>query len=494
MPTINLTVPQIRKAFSAFWGSLYGDNARPGNGQVYRHTILTDTKKAVPQYDWQRLLSFGRQLYANLGEVRGPVIEKAMYSVGNAWIPQFYGEDKKWGDLAENWLIEHFKICDVRGEPYDFASDLFLASIAIDRDGDVGLAFVDNGDGYPHQQWIPAHRIGGDEEPITEGSYRGLNLCNGVIFNEFGRAVGYRVWKEGVNYYGNPKSDEYTDISARDMMLVYQPEWHDSGRGITAFAHAIRKIFDIDDIHAYQLIGLKHEASVSLIEHNEKGQYDPGKKWLTERDGISISGLRVEDIEPGVRYFHANSGEKLEAFTSERPGDKGPAFLELILRGAYQGVNWPYEFTRDASKIGGANVRQIIDKVKRSVDLRQGVLGKPATRYTGYAISKAIKIGLLPRSPEWWKWDFQMPEEATVDLGRESQQDRENYKLGMGTLKRFYGKQGLWWVDEADQRIMERKYIERRCKEEGVDIRGVQLLTPNEVAGAEQKPTKPDDE
>lgn len=492
MNPTSLTLPRrLTRAFSAFWGGLY-DNATLGRGQRYRHTILTDTKRALASYDWQRLLSLGRQLYCNLGEVRGPVLEKAMYAVGNGWIPQFYGEDQKWGERAEQWLNEHLKICDVRGEPYDFRTGLYLASVAMDRDGDVGLVLTESDGGYPMLQWIPAHRIGwtrGDEM-LTEGPYRGLSMCNGVIFNALGRAVAYRVYDEIADVSTPANQRVYRDISARDMALLYQPDFHDAGRGVTAFAHAIKSCFDYLDVHEYERQAVKLASSIGLVEMNESGEADVGKNYITNSGDISAAGVRIEDLDGGsIRYFRANSGADLKPFVSDRPAENVNEFLEVILRGVYQGIGWPYEFTRDASKIGGANVRQIIDKVKRTILCRQQVLMKAATRYAGYSISKAVKLGLIPRSDEWWKWTWQLPEEPTVDLGRESQQDRENFKLGMGTLKQWYGKQGRWWVDEIEQRLFERAYVERRCKELGIDPRGVQLLTPNEIA-TDEPPTR----
>lgn len=439
-----------------------------------RYAALNDTNKLLPQGSWRTMTAFARALYSTLGEVRGPILEKANLSVGDGWIPQFTGTDTAWGRKAEVWLWEWMKIADVRGSPYDFHTDLRLASVALDRDGDIGVLLTENADGYPLIKLFAGHRIGSRTDGKVEaGPYAGLQIFNGVIFNAEGRTVAYRL-------LGDSEGDD-RDVSARDLCLTFDPDWCDQARGISALYHAITALQDRQDIDDYTLQGIKAAATRALVEENESGESDSGsgRTNLT----ADASGLQVQDLLGGtIQYFKAGTGSKLSVVDDKRPSTENQAFKESLLRAAYQGLEWPYEFTRDAKEIGGANVRVVVSKINRTVKKRQAILRKLATRIAGYALSKGIKNKALPPSKEWWMWDWQMPAALTADAGRDSQAARENYKMGMGTLRDYFGSQGQWWEEQLDQRIAEAKAIKEKCAAAGVDVRAVQLLTPNEVA------------
>lgn len=441
-----------------------------------RYAALNDTNKVLPQGSWRTMTAFARALYSTLGEVRGPILEKANLSVGDGWIPQFTGTDAAWGRKAENWLWEWMKIADARGAPYDFHTALRLASVAIDRDGDIGVLLTETPEKYPQIKLFAGHRIGSRTDgKVDGGAYVGCSIFNGVIFNSEGRTVAYRL-------LGDAEGDD-RDVSARDLALTFDPDWCDQARGISSLYHAITALQDRQDIDDYTLQGIKAAATRALVEENESGEADTG----SGRTNVTAdaSGLQVQDLLGGtIQYFKANTGSKLSVVDDKRPSTENQAFKESLLRAAYQGLEWPYEFTRDAKEIGGANVRVVVSKINRTVRKRQAVLRKLATRISGYAISKAINNGDLKPSKEWWMWDWQMPAALTADAGRDAQAARENYKMGMGTLRDFYGSLGQWWEEQLDQRIAEAKAIKDKCASAGVDIRAVQLLTPNEVAAS----------
>lgn len=434
--------------------------ANPGREQRPRSGVLQGNQKDLLPVEWQKMTAFARQLFVQLGEVRGPILEKATYVVGDGWTPQFYGSDRAWGEKAEAWLWEWMKIADVRGDPFDFHSDLFIGSISLDRCGDFGIVLTETGDSYPQIQFLPSHRIGNRNSQtfIADGPYRGLKAYNGVIFNEFGRAVAYQVKGEDAS----GKQDR--TISARDMMLVFDPEWYDQGRGITALAHAIIKLMDLQDIHDATLAGIKAAASIALQEWNDSGAVNSGRN-RTATTNSNGSGITVEEIDRGlIKYFKANSGNKLEVLRDERPSQNSSEFLEKILRAAYQGIEWPYEFTRDMSKIGGAPARIMLAKAGRTVRKRQRILKKPATRIVGYALSKAIKNKSLTLSNEWWMWNWQMPPIITADAGREAQQDREDLKAGTRSLAEDAAERGVDWQELRNQVEKEAEDILIRAK------------------------------
>ncbi len=56
-------------------------------------------------------------MYANNSLVAGSVDDQAAIVSGEL-TPQFAGSDSEWGMLAEQWLEDHDRLCDVRGDLY----------------------------------------------------------------------------------------------------------------------------------------------------------------------------------------------------------------------------------------------------------------------------------------------------------------------------------------------------------------------------------------
>ena len=117
----------------------------------------------------------------------------------------------------------------------------------------------------------------------------------------------------------------------------------------------------------------------------------------------------------------------------------------------FRSVGWPVELTYDASKIGGASLRMVMEVAQRTIAEYQAIAQKMATRIDAWRIAKAIKEGELPENPEWWKIAHQTPEQMTADKGYSSQVDREEYKLGFVTLKDIAARRGKWWEEERAQ-------------------------------------------
>lgn len=446
-----------------------------------------DAKEDISPWNWRQLLSTARYLYANVGSVHGAINEIGTYSVGDAWRPRYTGRNDAWGDKAEEWLNRWFKICDVRGETYDFQTDLFLTSVSVNRCGDLAMILAQTDSGFPMLQFLPAHRIGQREGGATvkSGPYKGLEIYNGVICNRQGRPVAY-------NILGNARdgSDDQ-QISARDMQLSFNPRWFDQGRGITALAHAIKDFGDYRDIRDFLKIGLKSEASLALIEHNETGSadIDAGEEHFRQPGEPAAGqphGVTYEELDEGaIRYFRANSGANLSALNSRRPSTEAQSFIESqIMRGAYAGLEWPLEFSWNPERLGGANIRLIVKKAERTVSNHQKLLGKVFTRAVTYGIAKAIKIGSLPYDDDWASWDADLPAMLSVDAGYASKSEIAEYKAGFKTLSDVYGERGYDWQAKIRQKIREHRFLLDECAKEGVNPAEIQQLNDTAPAAA----------
>jgi capsid protein len=405
----------------------------------YWRTHFGSTDAEVSVYEWQKTVAASKKLYANLGPAKGAILDKAIYSVGRAWSPDFDGANEAWGEKATELLEQQwYGVADVRGEPFDFVTDLFVCSVSIDRDGDVFILLTETADGYPAIQIIPGHRVGqrDSEGKVLAGAYKGLSLVNGVIRNKQGRAVAYRVLGDETN------GSQDKDISARSMIHLFDPEWYDQSRGFPGLTHAINDLRSLMTTQGYEEKAAMLASEIGLIEENPTGLpniSDPAFA-LTSTDVVSTAnrpttGLVTQTLEGGgYRYFQANTGSKITTLKSDRPGASWESFMDRLIRNAMVGLCWPYEMCWDPSKLGGANVRLILAKAMRSVEDRQDLLRGAAKRIIGYAVSRFIERGDLAPNSEWWKWSFSMPARISVDYGRDAKADREDLAAGIVSL------------------------------------------------------------
>ena len=246
--------------------------------------------------------------------------------------------------------------------------------------------------GYPQIQTIPAHRIGQRdqcEEKIREGKYKGYRISHGVIYNRQGGPIAYR-------FLGDTAAED-EDIPADRLILFFDPEWDDQPRGIPVFSHALNDIRDADQSEDWERLAQLINSSIVLLETNESGGLDanaPGT-LLGGQDSESAS-ITQEQFDGGMtRYYKAGTGGKLEAHTASRPGADWETFQDRIARKSLQGV-WPYSLVWKPDGMNGVQERSVIEDARALIRDRQDLLEANARRIIGYAVSKAMKLGILP--------------------------------------------------------------------------------------------------
>jgi hypothetical protein len=439
---------------NVLYDSARWDRSRP---QVWRVDRDLNDVAAGGQ---RELLSLGRYLFANVAPLQNAITTIANTAIGSGFIPQYYGRPQgDWGERAESLLFEWHKICVISGGVYDWRNALRVALISIIRDGDVGVLLTKSESAaYPQIQLIPAHRIGstGEALTITDGEFAGNFLVNGAILNPWGRTVGWRSYDASGS---NPR-----DLSGNDLAVYYRPDFCEQTRGTSQIAAGIRDWQDRKQAFEFLRLALKKEASYAVVEHTEEGALDPDADEITA--STSDSGTIYEERVDGgsVRVFKAGSQSKVEFPESNRPSQNSQAFWERVTRDGLQAIGWPIELTYDASKIGGASLRMVMEVAQRTISEYQYIAQNIATRIDAWRIAKAIKEGELSLNPDWWKISHQTPEQLTADKGYSSQVDREEYKLGFTTLKDIAARRGRWWEEERAQQEAEADDLLTRAK------------------------------
>jgi len=437
-----------------------------------RSMVVQDTMRSVDLITWRRLLAYSRQLFTNYGEIRGPLMERTLLANSGIWIPRCISTrtPRKVCDQYEEFLWQWFVNCDVRGHPYDFWTDMLLAQISLDRDGEPPFLKTRDADGNPRLQWIANHRIYAPTGVwwVPDGPYKGMRFNNGVIYNEQSRPVAYRVLRPSIQF---AQSSEYDDIASNFLYVTYNPDWCDSGRGTSAIGHALRRSFMIGELYESELKSILAASKTALIEYNDTGKRDLTANWIHggNKDGETFENFQgdpiyFEDIDDGtIRYFRANSGNKLEMPASQRPHPNMPEFVEVLLRGIYQGLPWPYSFSRSTKELGGADLRVVVDEVNLIVSRLYARLFRIAHHACTYALATEIDRKNLPPG-EFWLLEFSTPPKLTADRWRQYQEDRENYMLGHDTLLSIAAARGTHPDKIRQQRDLEMDDLFRRTE------------------------------
>ena len=312
---------------------------RYSQGLQYTPDMCRDLDDLFTASDWRSTLTQSRLVFGNFAVPRAASIQKADWTVGHAWDPEFTGEDVAWAnEYALPYLSDWYKLGDVRGVNFDFTTNLWLDSLAIDRDGDYFTLFTEDKNGYPMTQRISAHRVGsrGYDQIVSKGPYRGKKIVNGCVKDQYGKTIAFQV-------LGSDESmDEFVD--AANMHQGLDPEWHDQSRGIPAFFAAIPELRKAKTSEEWELMAQLVASSHALIEYNDDGTPDFDAPDVTQSDYGDDNSLSVQTYSGGmVKHYRANSGNKLESLTTARPSDMWDTFQDRVQRSACRSINWPYE-------------------------------------------------------------------------------------------------------------------------------------------------------
>lgn len=484
MPSIKnalraITPPFIAKGFQAF-GEMY-EAVRPSGYYSSAPDLNYSHEEMLEIADLDVLRSLGREVYSNFAPVAGAMHEKAQTAVGQHWLPIYHGTDESWGRAATEWLREFLKIMDVRGCPFDWVNDLTIASIALDRDGELFLMPIrDPKTGWPSFQFFEGHQIGSRSVHEDEQRFPQWKFRNGIWRNAGGRAMAYRILGE------KPEQDRI--VGGRNLYHFYDPRWFSQGRGVPSVIQGILDWKDTKKFRENTKTAANVFSSLTVVEKNAEGKADTTRDHFrqqatgqTNQVTDQEKKIHIEEYLRGaIRYIRANGKNDIQAFKYDTPPSQVQNFIESIMRGAFAGMDWPIEQAYDMSGLGTAQVRALTNKCQRAINRRQYLLNQPAIRIINFSIAAAASAGFIPPAPlDWWRWGFAMPPKMTADAYREAAQDREDYKLGFVNLREIYGKRGEWWVDHIDQKFQEEIYLNRKSEETGIDIGQVRMLTPN---------------
>jgi capsid protein len=353
-----------------------------------------------------------------------------------------------------------------------------IASIAIDRDGEVFFRATAQTTGYPALQLILAHRIGDARSSIYEPSNPtaregGQNIIDGVVVNPQLRPIFYRyLMGDGID-----PSARFEDIPAQQLIHVGEASQGDELRYVTPLAPSINHLRDVGDAVGFEKMAIKISSYIALAIKSSNPQgadfFGEATHSVNSQDNSEVT---VESLgNAGGAIPRLGMGEDLISWTSNRPSQNFREFCDVLLREVCLNLGVPWEFAARPAEAGGAALRAVLVRAQRTFEQRQALLiDRLCSRVWAHVITIGMSRGLIPQNDNWFKVEWQRPAAASVDYGREAAANLNDVRSGLRTYSEDYSERGLEWKDQLRQRATEAKYL--------ADLAAEFKLHPDQIA------------
>lgn len=220
---------------------------------------------------------------------------------------------------------------------------------------------------------------------LFENDY--LNVDKGVFgieFDAYGAPTKYHLYKSNPSdsaeflWQLQKKSNgESIPVSAENMRLIRYRTRSSGYRGISELASIVSGAYSLDQLQAAELNAMRTAQAFGLIITSPNAQDIAENTAYPEQNETTVVEEREElthiPMSGGVGYL--NSGEKAEAFKSERPNSNFVGFVKLLLRYIGSGLQTSYsEVANDYSEGSYSSLRQERLTVERIYRAKQSHL------------------------------------------------------------------------------------------------------------------------
>jgi hypothetical protein len=438
-------------AHADIFGRTYLDALQPGGARTSIPWKSLD--EGFSTQEREDVARIARHAYDNIGKVALTIHQTSTYCGGV--VPQSASGDDDWDNLADSLFEDWSKNADFLGRSGHGLEQIQQEVCELmDFDGDALVVAV--GGMLPQIQVIEGWRVGDwNDKWKTEG---------GIQYDKNGRISAYAV------RFG----DKAELVPATEAFLCKEASGADRVRGFSAFRHGLNDARDVRDILGFEKRVVKTQAGpAGFLEAT--GPVEEGHGFATGENSTpeAIEALKEAsaaerqlerwNIKPGEIPI-LPSGRKFVASQSNRPNPQFSEFLQELNGNFVEGLKTPSAFGLDKEMTGPA-MRAVLGKAQRRFTRRQKVLGALAEWIRARVLAWYIMQGDLPPHPKWLKCAVIMPENLTIDAGRDAQQDRDDEEAGLVTRQELAGKRGKDWQKTADQRAKEVAYAIERAME-----------------------------
>ena len=419
-----------------------------------------------------------RDLVENFPEAREITRKFGNYLTPNEYSPTT--GDRDYNQVVSEFFHEWCKRCDVTGR-HTFKKLVQLGCEERPVDGDCGFAIRRIGEELKIQM-IPGTRIGNPNSLGAESD----NYYQGIITDEFGKPVAYRVYRvtrEGV-YFGAE------DVAAHNFCHYFDPFRVDQYRGISDFHAAIRTARMLYEILEAEKAGVRFASQQAALIFNDRGTANPRNLFTPSPASVMPNGQTQQNemSEVGmIRYM--GTADRVEMMPS-RPSAAFSGFVQHLMHEIAIGVGVPEGVLFGTQDYKGPSVRAEFAAADRVFTRHQGVLtDKVLDPIKNAVILDAIARGEIAPPPlqagetmvqalrraTAGEWRF--PAKLSIDVGRESAANLNENRQGAKSLQEIAGEEGTDAFSRLEQIAIEAAYVKELASKYGVPETAIRLVT-----------------
>jgi len=170
-------------------------------------------------------------------------------------------------------------------------------------------------------------------------------------------------------------------------------------------------------------------------------------------------------------YFKAGSGQQIKPVENDRPSANWVGYQDEELRSALESIGWSYDFQHNPTKVGGASVRVIVERINaRKSELFRSIVAPLRTYIDRYRIARAIASGILPENPTWQKWQYIEPSDLTADRKYEIESAALEIDRGALSPQQLCASRNRDWKQIQDETIEWHRRLIDRANALGVPV------------------------
>jgi len=458
--------------------SLFEYNAARTNRMYSPKQYTQPAESSQNQRDRVVLMYEARDLVDNAPEIREVSRKFGLYLTPHEYSPAT--GDRDYNQIVSDYFHAWCKNCDVTNR-HSFKKLVQLAAEERPIDGDCGFVIRRSGEGLK-LQLVPATRIGNPNETAVASN----NYYQGIITNDFGQPVAYRIFRltrDGV-YFGAE------DIPANQFCHYFDPNRVDQYRGVSDLASGIQTARMLHEILQAEKAGVRFSSQQAALIFNDRGVANPRNLFQPNPTLALPSGQQQKNelTEVGmIRYFQ--NSDRVEVMPS-RPSQAFTGFVQHLMHEISLSVGIPEGVLFGTSDFKGPSVRAEFAAADRVFTRQQGVLvDKVLDPIKDAVILDAIARGEIAPPPllagetmvqalrRATKGEWRFPAKLSIDVGRESAANMNENRQGAKSLQEIAAEEGTDAFSRLEQIAIEAGFVKELAVKYGVPETAIRLTT-----------------
>jgi capsid protein len=458
--------------------SLFEYNAARTNRLYSPKQYAQPAESSQNQRDRVVMMYEARDLVENFPEAREISRKFGLYLTPHEYSPTT--GDRDYNRIIDEYFHQWCKNCDVTNR-HSFKKLVQLAAEERPIDGDCGFVIRRSGEGLK-LQLVPATRIGNPNDTAVASN----NYYQGIITNDFGQPVAYRIFRVDRNgvYFGAE------DIPANQFCHYFDPFRVDQYRGITDLHSAIQTARMLHEILQAEKAGVRFSSQQAALIFNDRGTANPRNLFQPNPTMTLPNGQQQKNelTEVGmIRYFQ--NSDRVEVMPS-RPSQAFTGFVQHLMHEIALGVGVPEGVLFGTQDYKGPSVRaefaaadrvftkqqgvltdKVLDPIKDAVILDAIARGEiaPPTLIAGETMVQALRRAT--------KGEWRFPAKLSIDVGRESAANMNENRQGAKSLQEIAAEEGTDAFARLEQIAIEAGFVKEMAVKYGVPETAIRLTT-----------------